>query len=323
MSFLVTGALGFIGSNFVNYYKTKYPHINIVILDKKDYCSSTLNIIVDAKIVIGDILNKELITYLLYEHKIDTIVHFAAESHVDNSFENSHQFTMTNMVGTHTLLEAARLYHNDLGLLKKFIHTSTDEIYGDITNGERCCENAIINPTNPYACSKAAAELMVKSYYKSFKLPIIITRCNNVYGVNQYPEKIIPKFICQLLDNTPITIHGTGTSKRHFIHVDDVVAAYDCIIEKGTISEIYNIGAYEKNEYTVMAVAKIIMDIMGKGDDVLTYVKDRNINDQRYYTISKKLEELGWLPAKINFINNIEEIIDWYKLNKDRYYFNK
>lgn len=320
MNFLVTGALGFIGSNFVNYYKTKYPKTKMIILDKKDYCASELNITVDAEIVIGNILNQELITYLLYEHNIDTIVHFAAESHVDNSFTNSLQFTNTNMVGTHTLLEAARLYHNNTKSLTKFIHTSTDEIYGDIKNNTRCTEDSMLNPTNPYACSKAAAELMVKSYYESFQLPIIITRCNNVYGINQYPEKVIPKFICQLLNEKPITIHGTGESKRHFIHVDDVTSAYECIIKYGELNHVYNISSIDTNEYTMMQVAKIILTIMDKEEkDNIIYVKDRVINDQRYYITSEKLEALGWKPTKTDFIQNIKVLVDWYRVNKDRY----
>lgn len=323
MNYLCTGALGFIGSNFVNYYQDKYPDCKIVILDKKDYCASEQNITnSDVKIVIGNILDKELVSKILYENEINIIIHFAAESHVDNSFENSMEFTMTNIVGTHTLLEATRLYNNKTNNIKKFIHCSTDEVTGNNDTNEAYTEKSILKPTNPYAASKAGAEFMVTSYYESFKLPVITTRCNNVCGKNQYPEKIIPKFICQLLNNEPVTIHGRGKSRRNFIHVDDVSAAYETIIEKGEINEIYNISACKSNEFSVKEVARILISIMGKDEEKsIVYVKDRNINDQRYYTSSEKLEALGWKPVKTNFIENLNELVEWYKENKGRYGF--
>jgi len=324
-SLLGTGSLGFVGSNFVNYYQNKYPESKIVVLDKNDYCSSIKNITNDSiEVIIGDILDMRLITKILYDYEIDIIIHFAAESHVDNSFNNSLEFTKTNVLGTHTMLEAARLYNNTTDKLKKFIHVSTDEIYGSNDSGEANTEKSILNPVNPYASSKAAAEFMVTSYWHSFKLPVITTRCNNIYGCNQYPEKVIPKFICQLLDGKPVTIHGQGITRRNFIHVDDVCAAYETIINHGEINEVYNISAHVDNEFSVKEVADMLIDIIGTNKSKsISYVEDRNINDLRYFTSSEKLEKLGWKPQKTNFKEEVTKLVTWYGNNKDRYSLSK
>jgi|688.fasta_scaffold215612_2 UDP-glucose 4,6-dehydratase len=331
-NFLITGALGFIGSNFVNYMSCKYPHIKMLILDKKDYCSSIDNIdkqsLHNTEIVIGDISNKELVSYILLKHDIDTIIHFAAQSHVDNSFFNSIEFTISNVLGTHVLLETARLYHDKTKKLEKFIHVSTDEVYGQVTDDKARIETSILDPTNPYSASKAAAEFFVKSYYHSYKLPIIITRGNNVYGKNQFPEKIVPKFICKLLDGEKLTIHGNGTSQRNFIHIDDVSTAFETILLKGEIGQIYNISSDHNNEYTVLELAKMIIKLFYSEIDTnnqtelnkfITFVEDRKFNDCRYFISSEKLAKLGWKPVKTNFQDNIIELIEWYKTNKSRY----
>lgn len=326
MNYLISGALGFIGSNFVNYYQNKHPESKIVVLDKLDYCSSRQNITNDSvEVIIGDILDMRLITKILYDYEIDIIIHFAAESHVDNSFNNSLEFTKTNVLGTHTMLEAARLYNNTTDKLKKFIHTSTDEIYDyvDMSSGART-ENSRVGPTNPYASSKAAAEFMVTSYWHSFKLPIIITRCNNVYGIQQFPEKVIPKFICQLLNGKPVTIHGQGLTRRNFVHVDDVCTAYETIIDHGEINEVYNISADPDNEYSVKEIADMLIDIIGTNKSKsISYVEDRNINDFRYYTSSKKLESLGWKPQKTNFKEEVTKLVSWYRDHRGRYSLSK
>jgi len=322
MNYLVTGALGFIGSNFVNYYLEKYPGIKIVVLDKCNYCSSISNITDSrAEIVIGDILDKDLVKNILYKHQIDTIVHFAAESHVDNSFGNSLDFTINNILGTHMLLEVCRLYHEETSNIKKFVHCSTDEVYGEVADDEICTERSVLDPTNPYAATKASAEFIAKSYFYSYKLPIVITRSNNVYGINQYPEKIIPKFICQLLDNMHLTIHGTGQSKRNFVHVYDICTAFDTIIKEGTIGTIYNISAPPNSEFSVLDIAKILSELFGYDENSIpyTFVADRNFNDRRYYTSSEALELLGWRPIKTDFKQNLSELIEWYKINKHRY----
>jgi len=322
---LVTGALGFIGSNFVNFFAAKYPTTNIIILDKKDYCSSIQNIDsqnTNVKIIIGNILNCELVETILHENCVDTIIHFAAQSHVDNSFCNSVSFTENNILGTHLLLETTRIYHDKTGNLKKFIHVSTDEVYGEVLDDSVRTESSILDPTNPYAASKAGAEFMAKSYFYSYKLPIIITRANNVYGINQYPEKVIPKFICQLLNGDKITLHGTGAARRNFVHVDDVSTAYEIILLNGTIGEVYNISAADKHEYSMVELAQLLIELFdtnAKASDIITYVEDRKFNDTRYFTTSDKLEQIGWKPVKLNFKNNLADLIIWYKNNKSRF----
>ncbi len=331
-NFLITGALGFIASNFVNYMSKKYPDNNFIVLDKKDYCSSIENINQDTlkntEIIIGNIKNHELVTFILHKYQIDNIVHFAAQSHVDNSFYNSIEFTENNVLGTHNLLESARIYHEKTDQLEKFIHVSTDEVYGEVLDGKARCENAILDPTNPYAASKAAAEFFVKSYYYSYKLPVIITRGNNVYGMNQYPEKIVPKFICRLLEGKKLTIQGSGQSKRNFIHVDDVVTAFETILLKGKIGDIYNIGGNHDSEYSVMEITYIILKLFYPEKDFsdnnnfeqyVEYVDDRYFNDARYFITSEKLEKLGWSPIKTDLKENLKELIKWYSQNKKRY----
>jgi dTDP-glucose 4,6-dehydratase len=329
-NFLITGALGFIGSNFVNYMSLKYPHAKFIVLDKKDYCSSVENInktsLHNTDIIIGDIGNKELVTYILNKNKIDTVIHFAAHSHVDNSFFNSINFTKNNVLMTHILLETVRIYHEETKQLEKFIHVSTDEVYGEVTDNDARMETSILDPTNPYAASKAAAEFFVKSYYYSYNLPVIITRGNNVYGFNQYPEKVIPKFICKLLDGEKLTIQGGGNNKRNFIHVDDVSTAFETILLKGEIGQIYNISSNIQNEYSVIELSMMLIKLFHPDanlpDDINKYVEfieDRKFNDYRYFISSEKLEKLGWKPHKINFIQNLEELVQWYTINRKRY----
>jgi dTDP-glucose 4,6-dehydratase len=331
---LITGGLGFIASNFVNYMSIKYPHIKLIILDKKDYCSSIDNIkkesLHNTEIIIGDIQNNELVSYILTKFNIDTIFHFAAQSHVDNSFYNSIEFTKNNVLGTHVLLETARLYHEKTNNLEKFIHISTDEVYGEVSDNLARTETSTLNPTNPYAASKLAAENFVRSYHHSYKLPIIITRGNNVYGINQYPEKVIPKFICSLLNGQKLTIQGSGSAQRNFIHVNDTCSAFETILLKGEIGQIYNISSNHDNEYTVFDLAKILIklfhpdcDIDNKDDlsNYLTFIEDRKFNDCRYFICNQKLENMHWKPVKTDFINNLGELIDWYRINKGRYGF--
>ena len=329
---LVTGGLGFIGSNFVNYMSNKYTHAKFIVLDKLDYCASLENINKESmhniEIIVGNIGNKELVSYLLDKFNIDTVVHFAAQTHVDNSFFNSVEFTENNVLFTHILLETVRIYHEKTNKLQKFIHVSTDEVYGEVKDNNIKYENSVLDPTNPYAASKAAAEFFVKSYYYSYKLPVIITRGNNVYGANQYPEKVIPKFICQLLNKQKLTVQGNGENKRNFIHVYDVCTAFETIIFNGKIGEIYNISSHSTNEFTVMELAKSLIKAFYPSLDLendedlgkhLKYIEDRKFNDYRYYISSDKLAGLGWKPVKIDFNENLKELIEWYKENKSRY----
>lgn len=296
---LITGGCGFIGSHFVNYIHEKYDDVMVVNIDKLDYCSNTDNVAnqdpARYKFYHYDLTRDytELVD-ILKENKIDTIAHFAAQSHVTNSFGNSIQFTMDNVLGTHNLLEAARVY----GGIGRFIHVSTDEVYGQVVDNKSKHEGATLDPTNPYSASKAGAEFIVKAYYKSFKMPIIITRGNNVYGPNQYPEKLIPRFIKLLREDQKMTIEGSGQQQRTFVYVADVCRAFDLIMERGVVNEIYNIGS--THEYTVLEIAQILCRMLKGGDvdytDWIQSVADRNFNDFRYFIESDKLEQLGWTP---------------------------
>jgi len=327
MNLLVTGGCGFIGSNFINYYFKENTNVNIINLDALYYCASKLNInneITESErynFIKGNLCSFDLIANILEIYKINVVIHFAAQSHVQNSFSDALQYTLDNVVGTHTLLEACRKYNK----LDKFIHISTDEVYGEsmITESEeKKNEDSVLCPTNPYAATKAAAELMAKSYYHSFKMPIIITRGNNVYGPNQYPEKLIPRFIYQLINKEKVTIQGDGSNIRAFLHVDDVCSALKIVLENGKIGEIYNIGSDYNQEYSVEEIAKILIKKIIKTDeytDWIKYIEDRPFNDKRYYISNKKLKDLGWVIKK-DFNKGLDELIE---LTKNDTYWNK
>jgi len=311
MNILVTGGCGFIGSNFINYYLSNNKNVNIINLDAMYYCADTNNINEtirnsnNYKFIKGNLCSSDLLEYILSKYNVNMVVHFAAQSHVQNSFDDSLQYTKDNVLGTHTLLEAVRKYNK----VSRFIHVSTDEVYGEsmIDNTEnKKTEASILCPTNPYAATKAAAEMIAISYYHSFKLPIIITRGNNVYGPNQYPEKLIPKFIKLLKEDIPVTIQGDGSNLRSFLHVYDVSRAFECILKNGKIGEIYNIGADDHLEYSILDITykllKLIKNIENKEDanKWITFVEDRPFNDKRYYISNDKVKQLGW-TIKIDF----------------------
>jgi UDP-glucose 4,6-dehydratase len=261
------------------------------------------------KFVKGNICSSDFITYILETEEIDTILHFAAQTHVDNSFGNSFQFTENNILGTHTLLEASKEY----GKIKRFIHVSTDEVYGEIEEGEGHEHSTILQPTNPYAATKAGAEFLVQAYHNSFKLPTIITRGNNVYGPHQYPEKLIPKFICLLARDKPCFIHGDGSNRRNFLFVEDVASAFDTITHKGAVGNVYNIGT--DFEISNLDVARLLLKYFNKDEKThIQYVENRPFNDCRYKINSDKLLALGWKP-QVSWEDGIKRTIDWYKSN--------
>jgi dTDP-glucose 4,6-dehydratase len=311
----ITGGAGFIGSNFINYFHKKYPNIKIINFDALYYCGDENNIDVQIRIsdnykfIKGNLKSYELLEYVFKEHKITHIIHFAAQSHVQNSFTDAIQYTRDNIIGTHNLLEIVRQHSKDI---VKFIHVSTDEVYGESKLDEtNKTENSLLCPTNPYAATKAGAEMLVLSYYSSFKIPIIITRGNNVYGPNQYPEKLIPKFIKLLNDNKRVTIQGDGSCLRAFLHSSDTSTAFEKILEKGTIGNIYNIGCDENMEYSVMDIAKMLIKKIKNTTDYekwIEYIDDRPFNDQRYYISNDKLKSLGWNIYK-NFETGINELL--------------
>ena len=290
------------------------------------------------KFVKGNICSPDLVQYVLRTEAVDTIMHFAAQTHVDNSFGNSFQFTKNNILGTHVLLEAAKIHGIKVRSFvrslrwaphpisppptptQRFIHVSTDEVYGEgETDEQGMVEDHILEPTNPYAATKAGAEFLVKAYSRSFALPTIITRGNNVYGPHQYPEKLIPKFVNQLMRNQSLTLHGSGANTRNFLFVEDVARAFECILFKGKVGQVYNIGG--TNELSNLQVARQIIEQMGMADresELLTFVEDRAFNDLRYTVDSSKLAELGWREME-PWETGIKKTIEWYKLHSDRY----
>lgn len=322
MAILVTGGCGFIGSNYINaLLRAKLFNgeaFDIVInVDKLDYCSLEDNVVCDtgdAKylFVKGSVCDKDLLRYLFESYTIEYIVHFAAQTHVDNSFDNSIDYTIDNILGTHQLLECCRLYGR--GNIKRFIHMSTDEVYGELSiHCKDSDETALLNPTNPYAATKAGAEFIVRSYYYSYNIPIVIIRCNNVYGERQYPEKIIPKFITLLKENKKLTIHGTGLTRRNFIYIDDVVRAINIIATEGVDNNVYNIGSTD--EYNVVEIATTLLHLIKGSDekieDWVEYTKDRNFNDFRYAIDTTKLNAIGWKKS-VPFHEGLNKTVEWY-----------
>jgi UDP-glucose 4,6-dehydratase len=315
MNLLVTGGCGFIGSNFINYIAKIYPNYFIVNIDALYYCASETNVNesirtnFNYKFIKCNLKDFDFLNFVLEKYNITHIVHFAAQSHVQNSFDDSLIYTMDNVLGTHTLLESCRLYQKKSNRLLKIIHVSTDEVYGESVGDDLKCETSILIPTNPYAATKAGAEMIAMSYIKSYNLPIIITRGNNVYGPNQYPEKLIPLFIKQLKNNQQVTIQGDGSAIRSFLHVSDVCTAFETILFKGQIGEIYNIGT--NFEYSVLETAFLLIKLIKGTTDYTPWIKfieDRPFNDSRYFISNEKLKELGW-EIKIDFEQGIKMLI--------------
>jgi dTDP-glucose 4,6-dehydratase len=316
---LVTGGAGFIGSHFINEIFKKYNKINVINVDALYYCSNVNNIDDSVKnnkrytFICCNLKNVKDVQNIFENNKITHIIHFAAQSHVDNSFSESLEYTQDNILGTHNLLECSRTYNN----IKKFIHVSTDEVYGDSLldiKEKKKTENSVLCPTNPYAATKAGAELIASSYFHSFNMPIIITRGNNVYGPNQYKEKLISKFIYLLKNNKKVTIQGDGSCLRSFLYITDTVDAFIKILENGTVGEIYNIGCDNGMEYSVLDVSKILINKIKNThnyEEYITYIEDRPYNDKRYYITNDKLKKLGW-KIQVDFDTGINKILDSY-----------
>uniref|UniRef100_A0A2N9FAM9 UDP-glucose 4,6-dehydratase n=1 Tax=Fagus sylvatica TaxID=28930 RepID=A0A2N9FAM9_FAGSY len=315
---LLTGAAGFIASHVVNRLIENYPNYKIVALDKLDYCSSIKNIhsslnSSNFKFVKGDIACADLVNYLLVAEDIDTIMHFAAQTHVDNSFGNSFEFTNNNIYGTHVLLEACKVTQR----IKRFIHVSTDEVYGetDLETDIGNPEASQLLPTNPYSATKAGAEMLVMAYHRSYGLPTITTRGNNVYGPNQYPEKLIPKFILLAMKGEKLPIHGNGSNVRSYLYCEDVAEAFDVILHKGVIGHVYNIGT--KKERRVLDVAEDICKLFGLDTkEAISFVQDRPFNDQRYFLDDQKLKKLGW-EERTQWEDGLKMTMEWYTKNPD------
>lgn len=316
---LLTGGCGFIGSHVLEHLVHRFTDTMFVNIDVLDKCANPRNTkelerYRNYRFVHGDILEQYHIIHLLKEYNIDTIMHFAAQTHVDNSFGNSMTFTKTNVLGTHTLLEAAR----DVGV-KRFIHVSTDEVYGTSSPDEedKTEKTAILDPTNPYSATKAAAEMLVRSYHHSYGIPCIITRGNNVYGSKQFPEKVIPKFIKRIAKGLPCEVHGSGKQQRSFIHARDVATAFESILMHGEVGKIYNIGS--DNEMTIAhlyeKISNVMRDLGYKVDDKFETVRDRSFNDQRYPISTESLKSLGW-EEQVEFDLGLKETAEWYIANE-------
>lgn len=312
MRILVTGGLGFIGSNFIRQMLEEHPDDSIVNLDKITYAGNPDNlkdIAGDPRytFVRGDICDPEIVGSVFREHPIDAVVHFAAESHVDRSIEDASVFVRTNVLGTHVLLEAA-LNHG----VKRFIHVSTDEVYGSIRSGSfRETDN--LNPSSPYSASKAASDLLARSYFITHNLPVIVTRCTNNFGPYQYPEKLIPLFVTNLLEGKKVPVYGTGKNVRDWIHVADHCRAVDFVLRHGEPGEIYNIGG--GNEKSNLEITEGILKALGKDGSMVEYVPDRPGHDWRYSLDSSKLRAMGWKP-EFDFETALRSTVQWYTENE-------
>ena len=312
MRVLVTGGLGFIGSNFINHLLSTTDH-TVINVDKCDYMARERNVPEGPRYtyIRGDITEQYHMCHIFREHQPDVVIHFAAQSCVTKSFDLAFEYTKDNVLGTHVLLETAKEY----GKLSRFIHISTDEVYGEVGPTETSCEHSPLNPSNPYSASTAAAEIYVRAYTNAFHLPCIITRGNNVFGPQQYPEKVVPLFITQILNEIPVTIHGDGATRRNFVHVDDVSRAVALILDKGEVGKTYNIGS--SHEYSVLEVYEKLKSLMGRG--TAEFVKDpRAFNDSRYCIDSSELRKLGWAEDP-NFDSKLKETVQWYMNNPSWY----
>ena len=318
MKVLVTGGAGFIATNFMYYMVNKYPEYDFVNLDALTYAGNYNNIKdleskPNYKFVKGDITDREFIDKLFEEEKFDWVVNFAAESHVDNSIKNPGIFLTTNILGTQVLMDASRKYG-----IKRYHQVSTDEVYGDLPLDRLdllFTEETPIHTSSPYSSSKAGADLLVGAYYRTYGLPITISRCSNNYGPYQFPEKLIPVVISKALNDEPIPVYGKGENVRDWIHVIDHNIGVDLILHKGKVGEVYNLGGH--SERTNLDVVKTILKQLGKPESLITYVTDRPGHDLRYAIDSTKAEkELGW-DRTYTFEKGIEETVNWYLNNQE------
>lgn len=310
MRILVTGGCGFIGSNFIRYLIRKHSGYKIINLDKLTYAGNLENLSEveknpNYKFIQGDICDPKLVNQILAE-KIDCVINFAAESHVDRSLYEPLVFVQTNFVGTQILLQSA-LQHK----VSLFLQISTDEVYGPVSGNQKFKENEPLSPSSPYAASKASADLLALSYFKSFNLPLVIARPTNNFGPYQFPEKLIPLFISNALEDKSLPIYGDGLYVRDWLYVEDHCEALDLILQKGGKGEIYNISSH--NEKTNLEITNLILEGLSKSKSLIKHVPDRPAHDRRYALDSAKLEkELDWKP-KFSFEKGLQETISWYK----------
>lgn len=318
MTIIVTGGAGFIGSNFIFHMLEVYPEYRIICLDKLTYAGnlSTLEKVKDNKnfrFVKADICDRQAVYKLFEEENPDIVVNFAAESHVDRSIETPEIFLQTNIIGTAVLMDACRKYG-----IKRYHQVSTDEVYGDLPLDRPdlfFTENTPLHTSSPYSSSKASADLLVFSYFRTFGLPVTISRCSNNYGPYHFPEKLIPLMVINALANKPLPVYGEGLNVRDWLYVEDHCRAIDLIIHNGRVGEVYNVGGH--NEMSNIDIVKIICKTLGKPESLITYVSDRKGHDLRYAIDPEKIHsELGWLP-ETKFADGIQRTIKWYLENEN------
>lgn len=313
MKILVTGGAGFIGSCFIRQMLENHNDYQVVNLDALTYAGNIENLSdvennPNYRFVHGNICDKNLINELVNE--VDTVVNFAAESHVDRSITGPEIFIETNIKGTLNLLQTAKE-----AKIQRFLQVSTDEVYGSLGKDGYFYETTPIAPNSPYSASKASADLLVRAYYETYKIPVLITRCSNNYGPYQYPEKLIPLFISKLLNGEKVPVYGDGLNVRDWLYVYDHCSAIDAVLHKGKVGEAYNIGGH--NEKTNLEITKIILKAMGKDESSIEYVEDRLGHDKRYAIDNAKIQsELGWEPS-LTFEEGIKLTIDWYLNNQN------
>ena len=314
---LVTGAAGFIGANFAEYFANKHPEYNIIVVDKLTYAGNMENLKnVKDKITFiqADICDFEKMKEIFNTYEIDGVIHFAAESHVDNSIKTPFIFTQTNVIGTHTLLETAKQVWGE-GSSNKFVHISTDEVYGTLGEEGYFTETSPIQPNSPYSASKASSDLIALAYHETFKMNVSVTNCSNNYGPYQHNEKLIPHMIKLALEDKNLTVYGQGLNIRDWLYVEDHCEAIDLVFHNGKAGERYNIGGH--NEKRNIEIVKLILKHLGKTEELITFVEDRKGHDYRYAIEPTKIKnELGWEP-KTKFEDGIVKTIDWYLENKE------
>ena len=317
LTIIVTGGAGFIGGNFVYYMLKKYPDYRIICLDKLTYAGnfSTIEPLManpNFRFVKEDICDIAAVDKLFQEEKPDVVVNFAAESHVDRSIENPGVFLQTNIIGTQVLMDACRKYG-----IQRYHQVSTDEVYGDLPLDRPdlfFTEETPLHTSSPYSSSKAGADLLVMSYYRTYGLPVTISRCSNNYGPYHFPEKLIPLMIANALADKPLPVYGEGLNVRDWLYVEDHCKAIDLIIHKGKVGEVYNVGGH--NEKRNIDIVKLICAELGKPESLITYVADRKGHDMRYAIDPSKIHrELGWLP-ETKFADGIKKTIKWYLENR-------
>ena len=311
-SLLITGGAGFIGSNFVHHILAKYPECRVIVYDKLTYAGNLDNLrdIADDprySFVRGDICDAALVEQVVQEHRIDSIVNFAAETHVDRNILEPGSYIHTDVYGTHVLLEAVR----KLGL-RRMVHVSTDEVYGSVTEGSSV-ETDILLPNSPYSASKAGGDLMCRAFHVTYGVPVVVTRGSNNFGPHQYPEKVIPLFITNALDNKPLPLYGDGLNVRDWIYVLDHCEAIDLMLLEGQDGETYNVGG--DRELTNLELTETILDMMGKPRSLIQLVEDRPGHDRRYSLDSSKIHEVGWRPRR-RFEEALERTVRWYTENR-------